>query len=32
VKLVASNIGVRTIMSRRSLEDAFIGIVEGEVE
>jgi ABC-2 type transport system ATP-binding protein len=32
VKLVASNIGVRTIMSRRRLEDAFIGIVEGEAE
>lgn len=32
VKLVASNIGVRTIMSRRRLEDAFIGIVESETE
>jgi ABC-2 type transport system ATP-binding protein len=32
VALVAANIGVRTIMSRRRLEDAFIGIVEGEIE
>jgi len=31
-KLVAAGVRVQTVMSRRRLEDAFIGIVEREEE